>query len=72
MWGEGGEGKEVGACREEGDGVCVCVCVCVCVKGRQCKKGSVWGCRENYILNQIKAGQLLKQQPHVYIGRCTI
>ena len=51
-----------------------CVCVCVCVKGRQCKKGSVWGCRENYmyILNQIKAGQLLKQQPHVYIGRCTI
>ena len=34
--------KEVGACREEGGGVCVCVCVCVCVKGRQCKKGSVW------------------------------
>ena len=26
------------------------------------------GCRENYILKQIKAGQLLKQQPHVYIG----
>ena len=50
----------------------MCMCVCVCVKGRQCKKGSVWGCRENYILNQIKAGQLLKQQPHVYMGRCTI
>ena len=29
--------------------MCVCVCVCVCVKGRQCKKGSVWGCRENYL-----------------------
>ena len=36
MWGEGGERKEVGVCREEGGGVCV--------KGRQCKKGKVLVC----------------------------
>ena len=37
----GKEGKERKLVRVGKKGV---VCVCVCVKGRQCKKGSVWGC----------------------------
>ena len=48
-------------CRDEGGGVCV--------KGRQCKKGSV--CIYMYIESD-KNRAAVKQQPHVYIGRCTI
>ena len=46
-------------CRDEGGGVCV--------KRRQCKKGSVC-----IYIESDKNRAAVKQQPHVYIGRCTI